>query len=71
MTKLQLILGVVLAGVISILINTIIVQACWNLFVPAVFAEVPRITLFQALVLATGIRCITKGDFVTFNTDNR
>lgn len=67
MTKLQLILGVVLALAASVLLNTIIIQACWNFFVPAVFAEVPRITMLQALVLTIGIRALKGGDAVTFN----
>ena len=67
MTKTQLVLGALIALVATVLINTFIIQACWNYFVPAVFVTLPKITFAQALVLAIGIRSLKGNDAVSFN----
>lgn len=63
----QLVLGALIAVAVTVLINTFIIQACWNYFVPAVFTTVPQITFFQAMVLAVGIRALKGNDVVSFN----
>ena len=67
MTKTSIVLGALLALALTVLLNTFIIQACWNYFVPSVFVTLPKISFFQALVLAIGIRSLKGGDAVSFN----
>lgn len=45
--------------VLGILLNTFIVQACWNAFVPAV-STLPHITFLQAFILFAGVRTLAQ-----------
>lgn len=57
MTKTQALLTAITSAVAILLLNTLIVQACWNYFVPAVLS-LPQISFFQAMVFAVGVRSL-------------
>ena len=65
MTKGQTVLAALIAIAATILINTLIIQACWNFFVPAVLS-LPQISFFQAMVLAVLVRSLKGSDAVSF-----
>jgi uncharacterized membrane protein YedE/YeeE len=71
MTKTQMFLVAIITVAATVLINTFILQACWNYFVPAVFSTVPQITFFQAMVLAIGVRSLAGANGVSFNKEKK
>lgn len=68
MTKTQVFLSAVIALILTIALNTFILQACWNYFVPAVLS-LPKITFFQAMVLAVGVRSLAGANNVSFKKE--
>lgn len=65
MTKGQTVLAAIITVVATVLLNTVIVQACWNYFVPAVLS-LPQISFFQAMVLAILVRSLRGANDVSF-----
>lgn len=56
------------AVALTVLLNTLIIMACWNYVAPAVFG-LKTLTFFQALVLATLIRSLKGGDVVKYSKE--
>lgn len=57
----QTILLAVISVAATVLINTFIVQSCWNYLAPNLFS-LPQITFFQAMVLGVGVRSLAGAD---------
>lgn len=68
MTKGQIVLSALIAIAATVLLNTLIIQACWNYLVPAI-SSLPKLSFFQAMVLAVLVRSLRGANDVTFKKE--
>lgn len=55
-------LSLLASVLLAVVLNSLIIQLCWNYFVPAVSA-LPQIDFLQALTLGVGIRALKGAKF--------
>jgi len=61
-TTILAILSLLATALLAVVLNSMIIQLCWNYFVPAV-STLPQINFLQALVLGIGVRALKGAKF--------